>query len=611
MDVYTNDVLANPENMNAVHGKNDEHLPKSKKNMKLLSRLRLTDVKGGISDVNYLKGHAYVGKFSPTCVENGGTGPGVSVVDVRKPKKAREVAFIKAGPDSYVSEGVHAFSARTPFFKGDLLLHSNESCGGGTAGGISIYDVSNPKNPKQLADQFGDKDANDPDDPTPRENPNPVHSVMGWADGNRAYAVAVDNIETLDVDIFDISNPRSPVLIRETGLPDWPELSPELANGEAAFHHDMWVKKIKGTWFMLISYWDAGFVLLNVDDPANPVFLDDFDYGPVDPLMPAFSPEGNGHHAFWSSNNKFIIGSDEDFAPYRSKFFIESGPNAGEYQGGEFGWTRQIASEYPSKQVQGPAVWGGTGCPGMDLDNDGIDDREQVPDAADYTVPDGQQKILIVSRGGCFFSEKVESGELKGWEVVIVGNHHVGSGDGAFPDATLCGGIGHAYDPQIVGGCIGHRAMHRIFGSPETYTGPPYNDIAQTGQVGETVRLSSEFDGWGYVHLIDAKTLDSIDQYAVEEALDEDFVDVFPLSVHEGKADPRKGKNLAYLAYYKAGARVIKYDKSGITEVGHFIGEGGNDFWGVFPIKKGNKRPLLVFSDRDYGLYFLKYTGKP
>ncbi|MFP5299277.1 MAG: LVIVD repeat-containing protein, partial [Actinomycetota bacterium] len=321
------------------HGTSEGHLPASKENMRLISRLKLTDIPGGVSDVNYLKGFAYVGKYSPACVSNSGTGAGVSVVDVRNPKAPREVAFIRAGADAYVSEGVHALKVDTPFFEGSLLLHSNESCGLGEAGGISIYDVNNPARPKQLVDQFGDTDANDPEDPTPLEFPNAVHSVMGWADGRHAYAVAVDNFEALDVDIFDISDPANPVLVRETGLPDWEgQISPQLAHGESAFIHDMWVKKIDGQWMMLISYWDAGWVLLNVDDPANPVFVTDSDYAAEDPQVPGFTPEGNAHQAAWSANNRFIVGTDEDFAPNRTKFFIESGDNAGEYPGGEFGW---------------------------------------------------------------------------------------------------------------------------------------------------------------------------------------------------------------------------------------------------------------------------------
>ena len=606
LERVVNDVV---ESAVGNHGTSDGHLPASQKNMKMISKLRLTDVHGGVSDVNHHKGHAYVGKYTPTCIGNGGTGAGVHVVDVRDPQKPREVSFIRAGEDAYISEGLHALKIDTPFYKGSILLHSNESCGAGTAGGFSIYNVKDPANPKLLVDQFGDKDANDPEDPTPLEFPNAVHSVMAWQDGNKAYAVAVDNFEFLDVDIFDISDPRNPVMIAETGLEEWAGISEQIVHGESIFHHDMWVKKIDGQWKLLVSYWDVGWVLLDVDDPANPVFVTDSDYSTPDPQMPAFAlPEGNAHQAAWTKNNKFIIGTDEDFAPYRSIFRITSGDNVGEYPGGEFGWTPQIASLYEDSQISGPAVWGGTGCP-EDTDENGIPDREEVPDAADHQVAEGEEKILIVTRGTCFFSEKVESGELKGWDAVIVGNSHGGSGGGVAPDAILCGSLGHAYEPTIVGGCIGHRAMHLVFGTEPAYESADGADMVPLGTVGAEVSITATFDGWGYIHLLDGSTLASLDTYAVPEALDEQYADVYPLSVHEVKTDARRSKQLGYISWYKAGARVVRVANNQLEEVGHFIDERGNDMWGVYPIKRGKKRPLLLYSDRDFGLYILKYTG--
>src|ERR687895_47372 len=66
------------------------------------------------------------------------------------------------------------------------------------------------------------------------------------------------------------------------------------------------------------------------------------------------------------------------------------------------------------------------------------------------------------------------------------------------------------------------------------------------------------------------------DSYAVDEALDEEFATGHgEVSVHEGKTDPRRNVNLAYLSYYYVGER-----------------EGA---------------PLLLFSDRDFGLYILRY----
>jgi hypothetical protein len=57
---------------------------------------------------------------------------------------------------------------------------------------------------------------------------------------------------------------------------------------------------------------------------------------------------------------------------------------------------------------------------------------------------------------------------------------------------------------------------------------------------------------------------------------------------------------------------VVKFSHhNGIVETGFFIDEGGNHFWGTFPHRLGKSQgaPLLLFSDRDRGLYILRYTG--
>ena len=69
---------------------------------------------------------------------------------------------------------------------------------------------------------------------------------------------------------------------------------------------------------------------------------------------------------------------------------------------------------------------------------------------------------------------------------------------------------------------------------------------------------------------------------------------------------------ISYFSYYDAGFRVAKFGKKKIEEVGHFIDEGGNDFWGIEPTQLNKTQtgaPHLLLSDRDFGLYILRYTG--
>jgi hypothetical protein len=610
---HRSDVMA--ANAASQHGEPGGHLPASKKNIKVIAKLRLGG-SNSTTDVDEWHGYAYIGTDYSHCADQGGDGKtGAHVIDVRDPAHPKKVAFIPV--DSRVGEGIHAFSAKSKKFDGDLLVLSNESCAGAGPGGITVVDVSNPAKPKILAEHAGDTDLTDPADPTPAEFADDVHSVMGWSTGGHIYAVMTDNFETLDVDIMDLTDPSNPKLISETGAEEWPDLKPQVVNGESIFSHDFWVKKIGGHWMLMVSNWDVGWVLLNVDDPANPVYVNDSDYAANDPELPQFSPpEGNAHQGSWSTDNKFWIGTDEDFGPYRlDPFEITTGANAGEYPGGEFGFTIPMTTEYTDHQINGPTKFVGTACPPVADDPATPEDETDpgtaslIPDASTVTVGEGEEKIAVVLRGTCFFSEKIEQVQLKGWDAAVVANHHAGSGAGELPDAILCGSQGHEFTPTINAICIGHRAFHLLFNQAATYEGA---DEPAIGTVGDKIRAVSAFDGWGYAHLLDANTLEEIDTYAIPEEIDPAFgsAEEFGVqSAHEVETDKRN-KHIAYFSWYSGGARVVKFGPTGMTEVGHFIDTGGNDFWGVETIKRGKKRPILLYSDRDFGLYVLQYTGK-
>jgi hypothetical protein len=585
--------------------------------MKLVSKLGLTEVDGGIADVAAFDGFAYLSKFSPECVSNGGSGTGVEIVDFSNAKRPRNVGFIPAEANSYVGEGVHVVSARTPSFRGDILIHNNETCNATqpVISGASLWDVSDPRNPEPLSLNFGDT--------TPAvagQTYHTTHSAQLFVQRDvlprgrdRVIATLQDNQDLADVDIFDVSNPRAPVLLAEVGLEDWPGAQGSYANGDTVFHHDMQHKRIRGSDFLLVSYWDAGQVLLNIDDPANPVFVTDSDFRFPDPLMPAFEiPEGNSHQSYWDADSEFIISTDEDFSPFRTDFAVTSGPNAGPFGAGEFGFTPSIASQPGGTVGGGPTVFGGRGCfaAGPNAGPDAVAGEPMPPPASAIPAGPGEQKAVVFSRGGCFFSTKIAAGQDLGYDVVIIGQSHGGTRNGLLPDGFFCGGQGHDYDEQAPAICIGHRAMHLMFNDTPEYTGAEGLDIP-LGTIGASYTASTEFDGWGYVQLHDARdpNLRIIDSYAVPEALDEDFAEGFgTLSVHEVKTDPRRDENLAYISYYNAGARVVEFSKRrGMVEKGFFIEEGGNHFWGTFPVRRGDGAPLLLFSDRDHGLYILRY----
>jgi hypothetical protein len=603
------------------HNGLEGHLPPSAENVELVSRLQLTDQDGGIADVGYYKGYAYLNEWFPNCTASGGSGGGVHVVDVRNPANPVKVGFLPSEENGVPGEGIHIMTVNTPAFQGDLLLHNNEECEfQDSTLGFSMWDVTNPAAPVKLG-QFGD------DDPPPAFFSeglyHSIHSVQGFTQPGKAFAVMVDNEESAvapfkDVDIVDITNPANPVMAAEVGLDDWPGAQGSYANGDSVFHHDLQFKRVGGDDLLAVSYWDAGQVLLNVNDPYNPVFVGDSDYLSPDPESGAVTSEGNSHQSYWSSNSQFLLSTDEDFSPFRTFFEITTGPNAGPYGAGEFGFTVPLASE-PGGEISGGTVFGGRGCidAGPNAGPDTVP-GEPSPDTAANTGVN----TVVFSRGGCFFSTKIAAGQDLGYDHVVIAQSHGGSRAGLLPDAFFCGGAGHEWDVQVSSICIGHRAMHLLFNDAPEYAGPDGGDVP-IDTIGEDYKATPEFDGWGYVNLHDATNPDVpiIDTYALVEQLHPGYSSGFgDLSVHEVKTDPRPNVNLAYFSWYSAGLRVAQFGSGGIQEVGHYIGPDGNNFWGVFPIgdetaghgyesSGPTKAPLILASDRDFGLYILRYTG--
>ncbi len=164
--------------------------------------------------------------------------------------------------------------------------------------------------------------------------------------------------------------------------------------------------------------------------------------------------------------------------------------------------------------------------------------------------------------------------------------------------------------------------MHELFDDmADNFTYP--EAIPAIGTVGDNIEVTTQFDGWGYVHLFDATSagtanvnLVDLDTYAIPEAMDPDFASGFgDLSVHEVATDLKRW-NRAYLSYYSGGLRSIEIQCTNnadpstckLAEIGKFLDEDGNDFWGVevIPDPTDSSKQLILASDRDYGLYIFR-----
>ncbi len=575
------------------HGGTAGHLPAGSENVNLIGKAPINQQlkDGRVADVGVFKDHAYLGAFyEPKCQKGG-----VYVVDIADPSNPKQINFIRTSNDSYVGEGVQTIHIDTPAYEGDVLAMNNEICpltatpSQHANGGMTLVDVTNPKTHKYLVEHAGDVQ---PDGST-----NEIHSVFMWDAGEKAYAVLVDDEEATDVDIMDISDPRNPQMVAEYDLAAaFPQILQEGVGLDEVFHHDMIVKEIEGRQIMFVSYWDAGYVALDVTDPANATYIGDSDFAFPDPEAAesglTVDPEGNGHQSEISLDNEYLIGADEDFNPFKAVATTDDG--------GEF--TAVQGSGVPGvpegESIEGDAVYVGRACPG------------------DPAVPAGTgDQIAVVERGVCDFQVKYDAVlAAGGYEAVLVFNRENGvTADGC--DSLIFMEV----SGDLPAFFVTRRDGFGFFDVPYDHDACLAGDGSVTapvdvGAVGDFISMESIFDGWGYVHLYGygPGKFAEHDTYAIPEAHDPAFADGFgDLSVHEVAMSPTDAR-LAYFSYYAGGFRVARIDESGeapaLEEVGHFIDEGGNNFWGV-QVFEHDGRELVAASDRDFGLYIFEYTG--
>ena len=573
----------------AQHGHEEGHLdPISDESIEVVSELAMSRVtEGGIADIAVFGDHAYLNSWggAGNCGRNG-----THVVDISDVANPVEVAFINAKEGSFPGEGAQVISIDTPAFTGDVLLTNNELCKAGVGfGGINLHDVTDPTDPAPLAIGFGDHD----DGKNRKKSANQVHSVFGWQDGDKAYAVMVDNEEATDVDIVDITNPRKPVLIAEHDLAAmFPQIVEDDPGLTEVFLHDMIVKEIEGTQVMLLSYWDGGYVLLDVDDPVSPVYLADSNFGEIDSLLAdgkKVPPEGNAHQAEFTLDDRFVIAADEDFSPFAlTAENLTDGTVLSASPGSD---TTPLAV---GDTITGQAVFAGRACDG--------DPIQGAPEDVDPA-------IAVVERGLCDFTQKVTNVVAAGgYDAILIFNRTAVDGCESSLGMTVAGGL-----PTF--GVAPRSQGYAIFDAEYDLDACLAGDGSQLapialGALGDSLTFASYFDGWGFVRLLDASNMTEIDAYAIPESRDSAYADGFgDLSVHE-VATSLQDPGLAYLSYYAGGLRVITVDGDGIEEVAAFIDDGGNNFWGIEAFERDGVE-YVAASDRDKGLYIFQYKPEP
>ena len=617
-------------------------LPNINYGFEVIGRDLLTGVTEGLyTDVWSHKGYAYIGSFQePDC-----TRAGVFIVDIAQAvanypqsMEGAMVAQIKSAPNTRVNDvKVHTVTFQNK--SRDVLILTEEKCGNLTGsgkkqlgqGGISLWDVTDPTNPHALKQHFLDSE---------------IHNTFAWTTENgKSYLIAVDDIELDDVIIVDITKPQAPKEVGRTGIGTWlgedPILSyPKIADDGQLFTgvfrapllHDVWVEEVAGRWQAVLSYWDAGFVTLDVEDPTQPFVIGDSTYPDPDPIYKTSPAEGNGHAAvIGGDQGQYIWAGDEDFDPFRNQVI-------GSNQAGHLGTQGDAVPQVlPGENLMGEGVFVGRAC-----------------NSIDPAPPGGA--VAIIERGDCSFTTKVGSAEAAGYDGVVVFNN---AGDNVGCESSVSmiveGGIPAFFIPRSDGFDVLGLA-DQYDASTCTGSGTDQGDSLLANIFGQsfgTTTLESTFDGWGYFYalnnlqggtttlappsvpgespdnreLLDIDYLGTLGYFAPQELINPDLaIGAGDLTMHNVEGDPLTAGQIpdfnagprSFISWYSAGMRAVEYRPGhwhtgnggvfswNVHEVGQFIAEDGSNFWGVH-VDELDGQQIILGSDRNTGLWIFTF----
>jgi hypothetical protein len=547
--------------------------------LSLVGALKLDPFNLGVhGDVAGWKDLAFVGKWRVAC-----PGTGVDIIDIRRPKNPVKIADTLDYADTSM-EDMQVMKIRGRDILGIGLQDCGNSMTEGTVG-LELYDITNPRSPQFLSLFNGEDFGMEAEHGHVHE-----FDLTRTPDGRTLALLASPDLEALtsnppdfddgigDLLIVDITDPSNPTLLSHWGVLQEPALGLDVylsvLSGGDARTLDHSVRANKDGTLAYVSYWDAGFIILDISDPADPVFLGRTSYAPGE--------EGNAHSVDESPNGKILAAADEDYIPFELQFTSSAFSGMREAFEGQF--TAPIVT-LPGRAMAGEVVHVGRGCP--------ADPALGLP-VADPYLADPAGKIALIERGLCRFDNKIARAQLAGAIGAIVYNNEA-NGETAF----LMGG-----DSPV------------LLGSPDVIgteiTIPGISVVRSTGLLLRdgtppvTARAAAVFNGWGYLRFFDISDPANpvqISSFATANVSNEDVALDGTWTVH----NPEWHGTKVYVSWYSDGVRVLDLrDPSAPEEVAFWVGAGAPadappvNIWSVVP-----HEDLLLASDRNYGLYIL------
>src|SRR6266566_7445412 len=274
--------------------------------------------RGFNGDVFVYKRFAYVGRWGFFDSSHPGFCPagGVAVVDARDPAKPGVVSNLEVPGASH--EDVAVYTAKYgPLAGHDIAAVGLQVCDvfrtdPAAAGkrGLGLWDVTNPADPTLLSvfdtgcctRGFHELEVGDRDD----LGKTFVYASLPYAERLESDGVTLrDRAHRGEAWIVDVTDPAHPGLVSSFGIRKDLGLDPALGQGcfAISFGHGMDPSEDGKTLF--VSYWDAGFISLDISDPWHPRYLGRFTYGP--------NEDGDAHSTSYDDQRKLLFTADEDF----------------------------------------------------------------------------------------------------------------------------------------------------------------------------------------------------------------------------------------------------------------------------------------------------------
>jgi hypothetical protein len=241
---------------------------------------------------------------------------GVAVVDTRDPARPRHLTDLESEPGTS-AEDVVVFTARHGALAGrDIAVVGLQVCGGartdtGIFRGLQVFDVTDPSNPAEIGllntgcctrglhelevQHRADLGrtfvyASVPASEYPDASPSGVRDLMGRGDFR----------------LIDVTNPGLPVEVSNWGVRHdlgGPPVPGQGCDPDPIYGHS--AEPSADGKLAFVSYWDSGFIALDVSDPARPVFKGRTAY-------PA-NADGDAHSSNYDEARKLLFSADEDF----------------------------------------------------------------------------------------------------------------------------------------------------------------------------------------------------------------------------------------------------------------------------------------------------------